>query len=80
MWGLHSLESWNVFLTTIKEIGQLTKEIKAEEIIFNDYVAGANEFDKAKVKADADGFALSPEFEAVPVPAGAGGDDKYPDA
>jgi NitT/TauT family transport system substrate-binding protein len=79
-WGLHSLESWNTFLTTIKEIGQLTKEIKAEEIIFNDYVAGANEFDKAQVKADADGFALSPEFEAVAVPAGAGGDDKYPDA
>jgi NitT/TauT family transport system substrate-binding protein len=79
-WGWHSMDSWNTFLTTIKEIGQLTKEIKAEDIIFNDYVAAANEFDKAKVKADADAFTLSADFEAVPAPAGAGGDDKYPDA
>lgn len=78
-WGWHSMESWTVFLDTIREIGQLTREIKAEEIIFNDYVAGANEFDKAKVKADADAFELSEEFAAVEVPAGAGTDDKYPD-
>jgi NitT/TauT family transport system substrate-binding protein len=77
-WGWHSMESWTIFLDTIKEIGQLTKDIKAEEIIFNDYVAGANEFDKAKVKADADAFVLSAEFEAVAVPAGAGGDGAYP--
>ena len=77
-WGWHSIESWQIFLDTIKEIGQLTKDIKVEEIVFNDYVAGANDFDKAKVKADADAFVLSAEFEAVPVPAGAGTDGAYP--
>jgi NitT/TauT family transport system substrate-binding protein len=71
-WGWHDLGSWGTFLTTIKDIGQLTKSIKPEDIIKNDFVAGANEFDKAKVKADATGFKLSPEFEAVPVPEGAG--------
>jgi NitT/TauT family transport system substrate-binding protein len=71
-WGWHDLGSWGTFLTTIKDIGQLTKSIKPEDIIKNDFVAGANEFDKAKVKADATGFKLSPEFEAVAVPAGAG--------
>lgn len=77
-WGWHSMESWQIFLDTIKAIGQLTKEIKADEIIFNDYIAGANEFDKAAVKADADAFVLSAEFEAVEVPAGAGSDGAYP--
>ena len=30
---------------------------------------GANDFDKAKVKADADGFQLSPDFQKVDVAA-----------
>ena len=71
-WGWHDLASWNTFLTTIREIGQLTREIKAEEIIKNEFVTGANEFDVEQVKADAMGFQLAPEFQAVPVPAGAG--------
>ena len=79
-WGWHSMESWTIFLDTIREIGQLTRDINAEEIIFNDFVAGANDFDHEKVKADAEAFQLSEEFAAVPQPAGAGGDDKYPDA
>ncbi len=71
-WGWHDPASWNTFLTTIREIGQLTRDIKAEEIIKNDFVAGGNEFDVERVKADAMGFQLAPEFEAVPVPEGAG--------
>ncbi len=71
-WGWHDMASWQLFLDTIKEIGQLTKDIPTESVIFNDYVAGANEFDKAQVAADAAGFELTPEFAAVPVPEGAG--------
>jgi NitT/TauT family transport system substrate-binding protein len=79
-WGWADMSGWTLFLDTIKEIGQLTdQDIAAEDIISNKYVAGANEFDKAQVKADADGFELSEEFAAVEVPAGAGTDDKYPD-
>lgn len=71
-WGWHDMESWDTFLTTIKEIGQLTRDLKAEDIIKNDFVAGANEFDHEKVKTDAMGYTLAPEYEALPVPAGAG--------
>jgi NitT/TauT family transport system substrate-binding protein len=77
-WGWAEMEGWTTFLTTIKEIGQLTKDIAAEDIIKNDYIAGANEFDREKVKADAMAFELSEEFAAVTEPAGAGTDDKYP--
>jgi NitT/TauT family transport system substrate-binding protein len=71
-WGWASMEDWNLFLTTIRDIGQLTRDITAEEIISNDFVAGANDFDMDQVTADASGFELAEEFEAVAVPEGAG--------
>jgi NitT/TauT family transport system substrate-binding protein len=67
-WGWHDFEGWNLFLTTIKDIGQLTQDITAEDILTNDFVAGGNEFDHEQVKADAEGFALSAEFEAATDP------------
>jgi NitT/TauT family transport system substrate-binding protein len=71
-WGWHDMTSWGTFLSTIREIGQLTKEIKPEQIVSNDFVTAANDFDKNKVKADAMAYKLSPAIEAIPVPAGAG--------
>lgn len=77
-WGWASDEGWQTFLDTTKSIGQLTADLAVADIIKNDYIAGANEFDHAKVKADAEAFALSEEFAAVEVPAGAGSDGAYP--
>jgi NitT/TauT family transport system substrate-binding protein len=77
-WGWADMEGWTLFLTTIKEIGQLTSDIAADDVITNKYVAGANEFDKAKVKADADAFELSADYANLEVPAGAGTDGAYP--
>jgi NitT/TauT family transport system substrate-binding protein len=64
-WGWHNLEDWDLFLTTIKDIGQLTQDIAAEDIIFNDFVDGANDFDHEQVMNDAESFVLSAEFEAA---------------
>ena len=66
-WGWHDLEAWQTFLTTIRKINQISKDIKAEDVIKNDYVAGANAFDKAKVAADAAGYALPDEYKSVDV-------------
>lgn len=71
-WGWHDMTSWQLFLDTIKEIGQLTRDISAEEICKNDYIAGANDFDFEQVKADALAYELAPEYAAVPEPEGAG--------
>jgi NitT/TauT family transport system substrate-binding protein len=71
-WGWHDPAAWELFLSTITEIGQLSEPVAADAIIANEFVAGANDFDREKVAADAAGFALSPEFEAVAVPEGAG--------
>jgi len=67
-WGWHDETAWQLFFDTIKSIGQITKDIKAGDVIKNDYVAGANDFDHDKVKSDADGFQLSAEFSALPAP------------
>lgn len=71
-WGWHDPAAWELFLTTINEIGQLSEPVPADQIIANDFVAGANEFDREQVAADAAGFALAAEFEAVAEPEGAG--------
>jgi len=71
-WGWADMEGWQLFLDDAFKAGNLTEEIDAATIIFNDYVAGANEFDAAVVQAAADEFVLDPEFEAVAVPEGAG--------
>ncbi|HTO82795.1 MAG TPA: ABC transporter substrate-binding protein [Methylomirabilota bacterium] len=66
-WGWHDLDAWKTFLTTIRSINQISKDIDPADVIKNDYVAGANNFDKAKVKADADGYQLPDEYKAVDV-------------
>ena len=67
-WGEANLDSWATFLDTITAIGQLTREIPADQIVSNKYVEGANDFDREQVAADASGFELSEEFAAVSAP------------
>lgn len=54
---------------TIKDIKQITIDVKVEDVVRNDYVAAANNFDKAKVKAAADAYALPDAYKAVDVEA-----------
>src|SRR5271165_233627 len=68
-WGYHLLPSWQLFFDTGRKIGQITRDIKAEDVCKNDLIDEANAFDKAKVNADADGFALSPDYQSVDVKA-----------
>jgi NitT/TauT family transport system substrate-binding protein len=68
-WGWHDLESWRLFLKTVKDIGQITVAIEAEDVIRNDFVAAANMMDRARVKADADGYELPDDYKAVDVEA-----------
>jgi NitT/TauT family transport system substrate-binding protein len=43
--------------------------IVPEDVVTNDYVAPANDFDHDKVKSDAKGYELPEEFEAIDVEA-----------
>src|SRR5271163_1606233 len=64
-WGEHLISSWQLFFDTGRKIGQITADFKTEDVCKNDLIDEANAFDAAKVKADADGFALSADYKAV---------------
>jgi NitT/TauT family transport system substrate-binding protein len=64
-WGEHDLAAWDKFFRILKTIGQSSIEIDTKKYVLNDFIADANKFDKAKVHADADNYALSAELKAV---------------
>jgi NitT/TauT family transport system substrate-binding protein len=66
-WGSHDMSSWQAFFDSILKLGQITNPVKAENVCTNELIPGANSFDKAKVKADADGYKLKDEFAAIDV-------------
>lgn len=68
-WGWHDLSSWELFFKTVSDIGQINEKINAPDVIKNDFVAGANQFDMAKVKADAANYKLPAAYEEVDVAA-----------
>lgn len=64
-WGEHDLAAWDKFFRILKTIGQSAIEIDTKKYVLNDFIADANNFDKAKVHADADNYVLSAELKAV---------------
>jgi NitT/TauT family transport system substrate-binding protein len=66
-WGSHDMASWQGFFDEIHKIGQITNPVKAEDVCTNELIGQVNTFDKAKVKADADGYKLSEGFAALDV-------------
>jgi NitT/TauT family transport system substrate-binding protein len=68
-WGYHNFDQWRLFFDTIHEIGQISSPIAPEDVLTNDFVKPANQFDQAKVKADADGYELPEEFQSIDVEA-----------
>jgi len=68
-WGYHLASSWQLFFDTGRKVGQITQNIKVEDVCKNDLIDEANAFDAAKVKADADGFELSADYKSVDVDA-----------
>ncbi|PAP93678.1 MULTISPECIES: ABC transporter substrate-binding protein [Mesorhizobium] len=66
-WGSHDMASWQGFFDQIHKIGQISSPVKAEDVCTNELIGPANDFDKAKVKADADGAKLSEGFAALDV-------------
>lgn len=68
-WGLHLEDSWQTYFDAIHKIGQISQPLKAEDVTTNELIDGANDFDHAKVKADAEAFELRDEYKAVDIAA-----------
>jgi NitT/TauT family transport system substrate-binding protein len=71
-WGWHSEEAWDLFLKTTFDIGQLSKELTAADVLSNDWVKAANDFDHDAVKEAATSYELTGDFASLKQPEGAG--------
>jgi NitT/TauT family transport system substrate-binding protein len=70
-WGWADHAGWQSFFDA-SAVATGGDPIDATTVVFNDFVAGANEFDRDQIIDDAKAFELSEEFAAVPMPANAG--------
>ena len=68
-WGHHDFDRWRLFFDTIHEIGQISNPIAPEDVLTNDFVAPANDFDRTKVRNDAESYELPEEFQSIDVEA-----------
>lgn len=68
-WGWHEMARWELFFKTLLDIGQVKTAVDVSKAINNDFIGPANDFDAAKVKADADAYTLSEEMAAVDIDA-----------
>jgi NitT/TauT family transport system substrate-binding protein len=71
-WGWHSEDAWDLFLKTTHDIGQLTKELTAADVLSNDWVETANDFDHDAIKEAATSYELTGDFASLKQPEGAG--------
>ncbi len=66
-WGWHDMTSWQTFFDLSAKIGQNSKPIQAADVCTNELIPGANDFDHAKVKADAEAAEVSDDLASVDV-------------
>jgi NitT/TauT family transport system substrate-binding protein len=64
-WGEHDIPAWDSFFSLLRSIGQSSIDIETARYVTNEFIAGANDFDKAGVHADADAYALPEDLAAV---------------
>lgn len=64
-WGWHDMDRWRAFFDTIHEIGQVSSEVDLGRYITNDFIGPCNDFDRAKVAADAAAYSLPADMAAV---------------
>ncbi len=55
-YGYINTEAWEDCIKYAKEAGVITKEYSVSDLYTDEFVKGANNFDKASVKADAEGY------------------------
>ena len=72
-WGSHDMASWQSFFDSIHDIGQISSPVKAEDVVTNELIGPANDFDHDEVKAEADAYELSEEMQALDMAAIEGG-------
>lgn len=66
-YGMHPLDSWETYLDVIYELGQTKKQLTIDQVVTNELIDEANDFDKARVEKDAKNYALNDTWKNVKV-------------
>jgi NitT/TauT family transport system substrate-binding protein len=68
-WGWHDTAGWDLLFGVSRELGQTSLPFAVSDHVSNALIPGANTFDAAQARADADGYTLPPDFALVDVDA-----------
>jgi NitT/TauT family transport system substrate-binding protein len=68
-YGYSNLDGWASYLDTVYKLGQTKTLLKTEDVVTNELVQDANNFDKNRTKRDAENFKLKDEWKNVTIPA-----------
>lgn len=66
-YGWSDLESWQSYIDTVYELGQIENHLDANDVVTNMFIAEANNFDKAAVREDAANFEVDEEYRDLEV-------------
>lgn len=64
-YGYNDVENWQAYIDTVFELGQITTQYDAGQVVTNELIEAANTFDAERVAADAAAYELSEEWAAV---------------
>lgn len=67
-YGWSNLEGWQDYIDTVHELGQIENGYDASEIVTNEFVGPANDFDQERVAQDAESFELNDAWQQVDAP------------
>lgn len=67
-YGWSDVTAWQDYIDTIHELGQIQNEYDASEIVTNELIAEANDFDQEQVASDAEAFELNQTWQDVDAP------------
>ncbi len=66
-YGYSDLASWQSYIDTVHELGQIQNHYKAEDVVTNRFIEAANDIDRKRARAQGKAFDLSDEFKDLEV-------------
>jgi NitT/TauT family transport system substrate-binding protein len=64
-YGYNDIANWQAYIDTVFELGQITTDYPAEEVVTNELIEAANDFDAERVAADAAAYELNEDWAAI---------------
>jgi NitT/TauT family transport system substrate-binding protein len=66
-YGWSDIESWQSYIDTVFELGQIDTHLDANNVVTNEFIAEANNFDKEAVRQDAANFEVDSEYRDLEI-------------